>query len=233
MAKLFIIATPIGNLEDLTLRGLRILGEVDGIIAEDTRVTQKLLEHYGIKKSLYTFHQHSLEKETEKIARLLEEGKNLALVTDAGTPGISDPGGKLIEDLLKTMPDLEIIPIPGPNAAITALSVAGFPADHFLFLGFPPHKKGRQTFFREMTEAEPTIVFYESTHRILKALEQMSALENLRERPIVVLRELTKKFETIYRGTAAEILAKLQQEGPRGEFVVVIGPVKILKQKAA
>jgi 16S rRNA (cytidine1402-2'-O)-methyltransferase len=226
MGRLFVLATPIGNLEDLTLRGLRILGEVDGVVAEDTRVTQKLLQRYQIQKPLYVFHQHSSPRDIEKIAEMLEAGKNLVLVTDAGTPGISDPGGQLIENLLKTIPGLEIIPLPGSNAAMTALSISGFPADHFSFLGFPPHKKGRQKFFKEVSEKEETVVFYESVHRILKALEQVNALEELKNRPIVVARELTKKFETIYRGTAAEILAKLQLEGPRGEFVVVIGPAR-------
>lgn len=219
--RLFVLATPLGNLEDLTLRGLRVLGEVSAIIAEDTRVTRKLLEHYKIAKPLFIFHQHSTGREVAKIRELLKEGKDLVLVTDAGTPGISDPGGQLIEELLKEFgQSLQIVPLPGPNAAITALSISGFPADKFLFLGFPPHKKGRQTWFKNLAETEYTVVFYESPHRILKTLQALA--ETVPERPLVVARELTKKFETIYRGTAAEVLELLTSEQVRGEFTVVV-----------
>lgn len=219
--KLFVLATPLGNLEDLTLRGLRILGEAEAVIAEDTRVTRKLLEHYQIQKPLFIFHQHSSIKDMEKIGTMLEGGKNLVLVTDAGTPGISDPGGQLIEGLLREFgQSLQIIPLPGPNAAVMALSISGFPADNFLFLGFPPHKKGRQTFFKNMAETKCTVVFYESPHRILKTLQAF--VEIMPERPLVVARELTKKFETIYRGKAAEILKMLTSEQVRGEFTVVV-----------
>ncbi len=219
--RLFVLATPLGNLEDLTLGGLRILGEVFAIVAEDTRVTRKLLEHYKIAKPLLIFHQHSAPREKAKIAELLKEGKDLVLVTDAGTPGISDPGGQLIEELLKEFGQgLPIIPLPGSNAAVAALSISGFSADKFLFLGFPPHKKGRQTFFRKIAETDCTVVFYESPHRILKTLQML--VEIMPERPLVIARELTKKFETIYRGTANEILSRLTNDQVRGEFTVVV-----------
>lgn len=224
-SKLYVLGTPIGNLEDLTLRGLRVLGECDGVIAEDTRVTRKLFERYSIEKPIFIFHQHSSAGEYKKITQLLQEGKNLVLVTDAGTPGISDPGGKLIENLLREVPGLEIIPLPGPNAAIAALSISGFPTDEFVFLGFPPHKKGRQTFFKKLAQINATAVFYESVHRIRKTLEQMEAEELLCSRSLVVARELTKKFETIYRGTAREILAQLSASEFRGEFTLVVGPL--------
>ena len=155
---------------------------------------------------------------------MLKAGKNVALVTDAGTPGISDPGGKLIEEVLETSNlEAEIVPIPGPNAAVTALSISGFPTDRFLFLGFSPHKKGRKTFFQEVADSEYTVVFYESPHRIIKTLKEMSEHEDLKERRIVVARELTKKFETIYRGTALEILEKYEKELARGELTIVVG----------
>ncbi len=224
---LYIVATPIGNLEDITLRAINILSNADIILAEDTRVTKVLLDRYNIKKEILSYHQHSGFKKVDHIIDLLREGKNLALVTDAGTPGISDPGGFLVSEALKSIPDLKVVPIPGPNAAIAALSISGFPTDEFVFLGFPPHKKGRQTFFKKIGEMDSTIVFYESKHRILKALENLRDISKLNERRIMVARELTKQFETIYRGTLAEIKPKLTDKNLLGEFVVVIG----LKQK--
>src|SRR3989339_1951201 len=147
MSKLYVVATPIGNLEDISPRALRILREVDFIVAEDTRVTKKLLSHFQIEKPLISYHHHSSQKEVEKVLSLIEEGKDIALTTDAGTPGISDPGGKLVAEVLKKFGEnAQITPIPGPNAAVTALSISGFPSDRFLFLGFSPHKKGRKTF---------------------------------------------------------------------------------------
>ena len=218
---LYIVATPIGNLEDITLRALEILQSVDLILCEDTRVTSKLLAHYEIKKPLQSYHQHSKLAKVERILEALEEGKNIALVSDAGTPGISDPGGMLVEAVAKRFSDsVVVVPIPGANAALAVLSVSGFPTDRFLFLGFPPHKKGRKTFFDEVAAREETQVFYESKHRIEKALTELAA--RLGDRPIVVARELTKQFETIYRGTAEECLAKLQRDKILGEFVVVI-----------
>jgi len=155
---------------------------------------------------------------------MLKEGMNLALVTDAGTPGINDPGNYLISEILKEIPDLKITPIPGPNAAIAALSISGFPTDKFIYLGFPPHKKGRQTFFKNIGQTAETVVFYESKHRILKALKELKDVSQIGERQIMVARELTKQFETIYRGTAEEVLNRLNlnKENLLGEFVIVI-----------
>lgn len=217
--KLQIVATPIGNLTDITLRALETLKSVDFILCEDTRVTKNLLNHYQISKPLVSYHQHSDAKKIKEIISLLDEGKSLALVTDAGTPGISDPGNLLIRDLIKNNSSIEIIPVPGPNAAIAALSISGFPTDKFIFLGFPPHKNKRQKFFKEAAEYEITVVFYESGHRIIKCLNELK--EVLKPgRQIIVCRELTKKFETIYRGAIAEVAAQMKDE--RGEFVVVI-----------
>lgn len=229
MSKLYIVATPIGNLEDISFRAVRTLKEVDLILCEDTRVTKILLERYEIQKPMLSYHQHSKLQKIDHIVDLLKEDKNLALVSDAGTPGISDPGQRLIEKVLEDMgDDVEVIPIPGANAAISALSISGFDTDEFLFLGFPPHKKGRQTFFENVLaeSRKRTVVFYESTHRIMKALEQMKELsesEDLKMKPgLVVCRELTKKFETIYRGGIDEVSEKLKSDIIKGEFVVVV-----------
>lgn len=221
MSTLFVIATPIGNLSDITLRALQILKFVDRICCEDTRVVKKLLDRYEIQKPLLSFHHHSPEKRFLEIVGLLKDGKNMALVTDAGTPGISDPGGRLIECLVKELGDkVNIIPIPGPAAFVAALSVSGFPTDEFLFLGFPPHKKGRQTFFKRIGQTQCTAVFYESKHRIVKTLNELAS--SVGDRSVVVCRELTKQFETIYRGTAKECLEKLEKDKILGEFVIVV-----------
>jgi len=260
LTMLYIIATPIGNLEDITLRALRILKEVDYVLCEDTRVTRKLLDHYNIKnKKLISYHQHSSQRKVNQLIRLIRD-YSLALVTDAGTPGISDPGNKLINQLINepvnqsmnqgekkvdrsTYSLVNIVPIPGPSALTAALSVSGLPTDRFLFLGFVPHKKGRQKFLREVLESKRTVVFYESSHRILKTLSALKELGNCHpelgsgshripkqvrnEKRLVVCRELTKKFETIYRGSAAEVLEQIKKDfpngNPKGEFVVVAG----------
>ncbi|MFA6551030.1 MAG: 16S rRNA (cytidine(1402)-2'-O)-methyltransferase [Patescibacteria group bacterium] len=223
---LYIVATPIGNLEDITLRALRILREVDFILCEDTRVTKRLLDKYEIKTPTISYHQHSQAPKVEKIITLLKQNKNLALVTDAGTPGISDPGNLLIAAILALPENLpvKIIPIPGPSAIIAALSIAGLPTDEFLFLGFLPHKKGRQTLVKKIIASERTIVVYESCHRIVKFLQELIDNDGA-DLKIVVGRELTKMFETIYRGKPAEILATLQSDpnNLKGEFAVVIG----------
>lgn len=221
---LYIVATPIGNLEDLSIRAVSVLNSVDLILAEDTRTTRVLLDKYNIKTSLVSYHQHSSFQKIDQIITLLKEGKNLALVSDAGTPGINDPGNYLVQEILKVLPECKIVPIPGVNAAITALSISGFPTDKFIYLGFPPHKKGRQKFFKKIGEIDETVVFYESKYRILKALEQLKEISKIDDRLIVVARELTKQFETIYRGTVDEVLNKLnnKKENLLGEFVVVI-----------
>ncbi|OGN17854.1 MAG: 16S rRNA (cytidine(1402)-2'-O)-methyltransferase [Candidatus Yanofskybacteria bacterium RIFCSPHIGHO2_02_FULL_50_12] len=227
MAKLFIVATPIGNLADISLRAITVLSNADLILAEDTRVTRTLLEHYNIKKEMLVYHQHSNPATIRKIISLLRSGKNLALVSDAGTPGINDPGNFLIQEVLKELPDLAVVPVPGANAAIAALSISGFPTDRFTYLGFPPHKKGRQIFFKRIGEIEHAVVLYESKFRILKTLEALALLG----RPLVVCREITKQFETVYRlpvrqagGTAEDIKMKLHDKNLLGEFVIVVGP---------
>jgi len=219
---LYVVATPIGNLEDFSARAVTVLRNVDLILAEDTRTTRVLLDRYQIQTELLSYHQHSTLQKIDRIIRLLEEGKKLALVSDAGTPGINDPGGFLISKIIEALPDTKIVPIPGANAAISALSVSGFPADQFVYLGFPPHKKGRQTFFKEIVLRPETLVFYESKHRIVKSLEALMAA--VPHRPIVVARELTKQFETIYRGMPEEVLMKLKHTNILGEFIVVVGP---------
>ncbi len=216
---LFIVATPIGNLGDISPRALDCLKTADMVLCEDTRQTSKLLHHYQIKVTTMSYHQHSTASRVQEIRELLNENKNIALVSDAGTPGISDPGNKLIADLTAQDPELVISPLPGASAMISALSVSGFPTDKFLFLGFPPHKKGRQTFFRELAAQEVTTVFYESSHRIEKCLQELgSVLES--DRPVMIARELTKQFESIYRGTISEIINK--KIPPKGEFVVIV-----------
>jgi len=221
MGILYIVATPIGNLEDISKRALRILSEVDLILCEDTRVTQKLLARYEIKTRTMSYHQHTEIKKTEEIIRLLGEGKNIALVSDAGTPGISDPGNRLIEQLTRySIGQLITIPIPGPSALTAAASISGFPMDRFVFLGFPPVKKKRKKFFEEAISSEYPVILYESPYRIIKTLKEIGLLT---ERRIVVCRELTKKFETVYRGQAKDILNELAKEEIRGEFVVMLG----------
>jgi 16S rRNA (cytidine1402-2'-O)-methyltransferase len=226
MGTLYIVATPIGNLEDITFRAISTLKSADVILAEDTRVTSKLLNHYGIHKTIISYHSHSGTGKIEEAIKLIKEGKNLALVSDAGTPGVNDPGSFLIKKILEEVPDLKVVAIPGPNAAISALSASGFFSDSFVYLGFPPHKKGRQTFFKNINSIEETIVFYESKHRIIKALDELIAISELGDRQVVIARELTKQFETIYRGTAQEVKGKLLADKTLGEFVVVIEPKK-------
>ena len=218
--KLYIVSTPIGNLKDITLRAIEVLKSVDLIASEDTRVTLKLLNRYNIKKPLVSIHERS---KPEKVKRLVEEmkkeNKNVAFVTDAGTPGIADPGGLLVSGAVKE--GIEVIPIPGPSAVTTALSIACFPGNEFVFLGYFPKKKGRQTLLQNLKKEERLVVFFESPFRILKTLKDLN--EYLGNREIVVFRELTKKFEEIYRGKISEVLPKIK---PRGEFVVIIKGAK-------
>jgi 16S rRNA (cytidine1402-2'-O)-methyltransferase len=220
--RLYIVATPIGNLEDLSMRALRTLKEVDLILCEDTRQTKILLDRYEIKTRTLSYFQHSSFAKVNQIIGLLKQGKNLALVSDAGTPGISDPGNKLIEMVLKEIPEVKIEPIPGACAAISALSISGLPTDKFVFYGFLPHKKGKETILKEIINNKFTSVFYESTHRILKTLNKLKDL-GLGDKQVVVCRELTKKFETIYRGNIEQVLSVLEKDVTKGEFVVVIG----------
>src|SRR3989344_4366981 len=202
---LYIVGTPIGNLEDVTFRAVRILGEVSLILAEDTRVTKRLLDKYGIKTPLSRFDAKVEAKSAGKITELLKEGKNIALVSDAGTPGVSDPGQNLVWRVREELPEAKIIPIPGVSALTTLLSVAGLSDTGFIFLGFLPHKKGRETAFREIAESERNIVFYESVHRIMKTLECFAGVLGAAGRRVIVGRELTKIFEEVVSGTAGEV----------------------------
>ncbi len=234
MSTFSIVATPIGNLEDITLRAIRVLREADVILCEDTRMTRKLLDRHKIEgKSLLSYHSQSGLAKEEKIFSLLEEGKNLALVSDAGTPGISDPGSFLISRIRDRFaiagsdpaiaPAVTIEPIPGPSAVTTALSGAGVPCSDFLFLGFLPHKKGRETLFGEIATSERTVVFYESPHRIMKTLGKLAEILS-ESRRVVVARELTKIHEEFVRGTPQEVLNYYTEHADkvRGEFVVVV-----------
>ncbi len=225
MSILRIVATPIGNLEDITLRALRVLKESDFVLCEDTRVTKKLLDHYEIKTPTISYHQHSGDLKIDKIFSLLSEGKNLALVTDAGTPGISDPGGKLVSLVRKEFgQDVLIESVPGVSAISAAVSIAGTGFDRFLFLGFLPHKKGRQTMLKQVLASEYSVVFYESKHRIIKLLEELEVIRGKLELKVLVARELTKMFESFYSGTALSVLKEIESEpnNLKGEFVVLI-----------
>lgn len=224
MPTLYIVATPIGNLEDITLRALRVLKEVDLILCEDTRVTKRLLDKYEIATPTMSYHAQSKLSKVEKIFDLLKEGKNLALVSDAGTPTISDPGCLLVQQVREKFGDtVSIVPVPGPSAVLSALSVSGFPTSEFLFLGFLPHKKGRETLFKEIAIAKRTVVFYESPHRILKTLESLKKHLHPKRR-ILVARELTKIYEEHTIGEPEEVLTHFMNhpDRVRGEFVVIV-----------
>lgn len=226
MGTLSIVATPIGNLEDITLRALRILKDCDVIYAEDTRVTKKLLDHYEITTAPLKRLDANVEARTAKeVVERLMVGEHVVYCTDAGTPGISDPGHRLVAAVRQALGEnFPIEAIPGPSAITAALSIAGVPADSFRFMGFPPHKKGRQTALRQAAEERGTVVFYESSHRILKLLGELAAV--MPERQVVVLRELTKKFEEAQIGKPSE-LAEFFSEQPvhtKGEFVIVLAP---------
>lgn len=226
MGTLSVVATPIGNLGDITIRALDTLKEADVIACEDTRVTAKLLARYEIQKPLLIFHAQSGKHATTRILQLLGEGKRVALVTDAGTPGVSDPGNELVRTVRDTLrDDVTIEALPGPAALTAALSIAGMPTHEFTFLGFLPHKKGRQTLFKEIAESDRAMVFYESPHRIEKALESLT--EHLEDtRRLSVLRELTKMHESVVEGTPQEVQEyfKEHQDEVRGEFVVIVAP---------
>ena len=227
---LYVIATPISNLKDITLRALETLHNADAILCEDTRVTRKLLARYNIVRPLVSYHQHSPERTYQKLAALLGAGKQLALVTDAGTPGIADPGGKLIHYIRRAAPAVNIVPIPGPSALTAALSVAGITQNQFCFLGWAPHKKGRKTFFEHLAAINMPAVFYESPHRICKTLDELERVLQ-KDEEIVLLRELTKIHEEVLRGSAGEVKKMLTAEKQRGEFVVVLPKMSASSQK--
>ena len=217
---LFVIGTPIGNLEDITQRAMRILSSVDVIACEDTRVSGKLFSHLGLRKTLVALHEHSGQGAIERIVARLRKGESVAYVSDAGTPGVNDPGGKLVAACVKHM--IRIEPIPGVSALTTAISVCGFPMDDFVYVGFMPHKKGKETLMKEMTARSSPTVFLESTHRIEKTLTALA--KHASTRAIFVGRELTKMHETLYRGTVDEVMKQLQTTSTKGEFVVIMGP---------
>lgn len=233
------------------MRAIRILSEVDFVLCEDTRVTKKLLSHYKIKTPTISYHQHSRAGKTDYALGLLEAGKDLALVSDAGTPGISDPGGKLVQAVLEEFgDDVKIESVPGPSAVTAALSISGIPTDKFIFMGFPPHKKGRQKFLDKIIDSELPVVVYESKHRILKFLDELEKINNIiikrnkelemrkqvtkkggEEKPrkpvssVVVCREISKMHETVYRGKIKSIKERIQEnkDEQKGEFVVIVG----------
>ncbi len=227
MATLYIVATPIGNLGDISFRAIETLKRVDLVLAEDTRVTKKLFQHYNITTSLISYHQHSQLQKVDHILNLLKQGKNLALVSDAGTPGISDPGNLLVAKVVECLSDkVKIMPIPGPSALAAAASVCGFPMDRFLFFGFPPTKNKRQKFFKEVLGSKHPVILYESSHRLIRTLNELDGIQNTRYKiqntEVVVCRELTKMFEKIYRGKISDVFEQLKSEDLRGEFVVVV-----------
>ena len=219
--KLYLVPTPIGNLEDITLRAIRILGEVDGILAEDTRNSGQLLKHLNISKPLYSHHAHNEHTGVPGVIKMLKEGKSLALISDAGTPGISDPGYLLVKACVDN--GIEVESLPGATAFVPALVNSGFPTDRFVYEGFLPHKKGRQTRWKALAEEERTIVLYESPHRLVKALEQIIEFISP-ERQVMVGRELSKMHEQMVRGTATEVLTYFtaHPDKVRGEIVIVI-----------
>ncbi|MDE2041400.1 MAG: 16S rRNA (cytidine(1402)-2'-O)-methyltransferase [Patescibacteria group bacterium] len=229
MATFSVVATPIGNLGDLSRRAVATLAAADLLLCEDTRVTKKLLSEYGLATPTLSYHAHSPLGRESKIIQSLRDGRDVALVSDAGTPGISDPGAELVAHIRAELKDeisngdVKIVAIPGPSALLAALSIAGVPCAQFTFFGFPPHKKGRQTLFREIATAARTAVFYESPHRIMKALESLAEYAPASKR-LTVCRELTKVFEEIVQGTAAEVkhFFETHPDKIRGEFVVIV-----------
>lgn len=216
---LYIVSTPIGNLEDITLRALRVLKEVDVIAAEDTRHSKKLLNKYEINTSLISYHSHSKQNKIDSIIDFLREGKSVALISDAGTPGISDPAYKLIQEAIKN--EVKIVPIPGASSMLAALVASGQHMHQFLYLGFLPLKKGRKTLLESLKEEKRTIIIFESPHRILKTLNQFK--ENFgEERQISICRELTKIHEEILRCSLSEAVKHFEKKKPKGEFVLVL-----------
>ncbi|MEZ5174411.1 MAG: 16S rRNA (cytidine(1402)-2'-O)-methyltransferase [Bacteroidia bacterium] len=219
MGKLLLIPTPVGNLEDITLRAIRELQACDLILAEDTRTSGNLLRHLEISRPMRAFHIHNEHKSLESIANQIEELNQVGLVTDAGTPGISDPGYLLVRECIRR--GIQVECLPGPVALIPALVVSGFPTDQFCFEGFLPHKKGRQTRLRKLCEEERTIVLYESPHRLLKTLEQAAEVMGA-ERKAAVVREISKKFEEVQRNTFGGLISHFSKHPPKGEIVLVI-----------
>lgn len=226
--KLYVVATPIGNLKDITLRALEVLRSVDDIVAEDTRVSRKLLQHYQISKPLHSLHEHSTKSSLENILRLIEEGRTVAYIVDAGTPGVSDPGSYLIKKVREMIPAAEIIPIPGPSALTAAVSIAGLSGSTFIFLGFPPHKKGRITFFKEaarLIQDGYPVVMYESPHRVKKTLRNLSDV-GLSMFECIIIKEISKVYEKIITMSIEDLIKEFEKEkNIKGEFVLVINNI--------
>jgi 16S rRNA (cytidine1402-2'-O)-methyltransferase len=223
MATLYLVPTPIGNLEDITLRAITVLKEVDLILAEDTRTSGKLLQHFGINTPMLAYHMHNEHKVTDRIVDRLKAGESLALISDAGTPGISDPGFLLTRSCLEA--GVPVVSLPGPTALIPALVNSGLPSDRFTFEGFLPPKKGRQTRLKELEEESRTMVFYESPHKLLKTLENFCEFFG-EDRPASISRELTKVYEETVRGTLSELRNYFSENTLKGEFVIVVGGKK-------
>lgn len=223
MGKLVLVPTPIGNLEDITLRAIRILKEVDLILAEDTRTSSKLLKHFNINNQLQSHHMHNEHKTVDSILERLKSGKTIALISDAGTPGISDPGFLITRACIEN--EIEVECLPGPTAFVPALVASGLPNERFVFEGFLPVKKGRQTRLVQLAEESRTMVFYESPHKLLKTLEHFSDYFG-EDRPVSVSRELTKMYEETFRGSLKEARSYFTIKPPKGEFVVVVGGKK-------
>lgn len=221
--KLYLVPTPIGNLEDITLRAINVLKSVDVVLAEDTRTSGHLLKHLGIGKPMQSYHIHNEHQTIARLTERLMKGETMALVSDAGTPGISDPGFLLVRECVKL--GIEVECLPGPTAFVPALVNSGLPADRFTFEGFLPHKKGRQTRLKELTEETRTMIFYESPHRLLKSLGQLAEYFG-DDRPASVSRELTKLYEETVRGNLREIIAYFAEKSVKGEIVIVVGGKK-------
>ena len=219
MAKLALLPTPIGNLEDITLRTIRYFNEADFIYAEDTRMTKRLLDHLGIQKKIIPFHAHNEHKMLEKCVEAIHDANMVVLVSDAGTPGISDPGFLLVRAAIQN--DIQVECLPGPTAFVPALVASGFPCDKFVYEGFLPHKKGKQTRLKILSQEERTVVLYESPHRLAKTLEQMQEFFG-KTREVCVAREISKFYETYHRGTVEDLASYFVNTPPKGEIVVVI-----------
>ena len=219
MAKLYIVPTPIGNLEDITLRAINVLREVDFILAEDTRTTSHLLRHLGIEKPMHSHHKFNEHATVGRVAEAIAQGKNVALVSDAGTPGISDPGFLLVRRCVEE--GIDVVTLPGATALIPAVVQSGFPCDRFCFEGFLPQKKGRMKRLEELSTETRTLVLYESPYRVVKCLEQLAETFGT-ERRVAVVREITKKFEESVRGTISEVVDHFRENEPKGEFVIVV-----------
>ncbi|MBE7175335.1 MAG: 16S rRNA (cytidine(1402)-2'-O)-methyltransferase [Mucilaginibacter polytrichastri] len=226
--KLHIVPTPVGNLDDMTFRAISVLKAADIILAEDTRTSAPLLKHFGIESRLMAHHQHNEHQSVKGVLQFLAEGKSVALVSDAGTPGISDPGFLLVREVLKAGFMIECLP--GATAFVPALVCSGLPADRFCFEGFLPVKKGRQTRLQSLADEQRTMIFYESPHRLLKSLEEFSAVFG-EDRPASVSREISKMYEETVRGTLREIHTHFSENAPRGEFVLCVGGAPVVKKE--